>query len=248
MLGVLINTFNDAKLLKFALQNFAKHYRGEYHLWIDDDGSNVQNEELLEKLVFQYKARLSKSPRKKGQSGAYLIVREMELFEKLWQSGANRLLKMDPDTIVYSSQAFAGPVRADLYGARKVIDARDMVNQRLITHFCSDGIDLPKVTDYCQGGFYVMKPALLERIIASSAWQRYLEIYSTMDFPVPEDRFLGLLVRSIGGQVDFWSDGFFHGARSRSEFYLLIGGTRYPKMKHAFYKLYHQMVLRRSKN
>ncbi len=217
-LGIFINTYNDSLLLERALRDLFRFYHSSYLLWIDDDGSKKEDIDRLERLVSQYNAKLTYSPKKKGQSGIYLLIREMEIYSQIDQMGVDRILKMDPDTTIYSEQAFMGPVEAELYGAQKHVRTDDQDYQEMVRVFRQAGMILPDMTGYCQGGFYMLKPSLLRRIAQSSSWKRYIEIYDALAIQVPEDRMLNLLALSVSASIGFWEKGFFHGSRTLWEY------------------------------
>ena len=148
-LGILINTYNDSGLLKRALRDLFANYTGGYTLFLDDDGSSDDEYRRISEIAAKYSAHLTRSCIKKGRSNAYLIVRQMELFYTLASKhNVDRVLKMDPDTTIYSSSAFNGCFDADLVGFRKIIDYDDLEHRNIRDVFSRIGNRFPLMNSY----------------------------------------------------------------------------------------------------
>ena len=237
MLGILINTYNDSSLLRRALRDLFASYNGPYYLWIDDDGSAIEERRAIQKLSDRYGACLTHSPQKKLRIGPYSIVRELEIFNELGKRGVDRILKIDPDTTIYSPAALRGPHDADLYGFKKYININESSYKRMMYYFHEGGLDFCDLVTYCQGGFYIIKPALVNRILQSESWDKYLSIFETLNCDVPEDRLLALLAHATGGSIKYWNVGFFHGAKTPIEYFTRRMAALFPFVAPLFHRL-----------
>lgn len=232
MIGILINSYNESDLLARALKDLFNCYNGDYCLWIDDDGSDAAEYNKISELSNQYNAILTISPHKKGRSNPYHFVREMEIYMELIQKhNVTAIVRMDADTTVYSHKAFAGPETADIYGCRKNVnfDSEDFTNTKKL--FESIGYRMPTFDSYPQGGFYVVKPKILLNIINSDVWGKFLDFHPEIDYDIFEDRVLISMIHIVGGKVEFWNKGFFHGAKKNFEYqgFLFAGKSPFHK-------------------
>lgn len=242
-LGILVNTYNDASLLRRALRDLSANIMEEYRLVVDDDGSNASQEKQVRDIVQKYNGIMLRAPQKKGRAGS--IAREMELFTILLKMDVNRILKIDPDTTVYDRSAFQGPSDADLYGARKRIDKNSLAHRHIMEVLAMIGAPLPNVDAYCQGGFYMLKCDLVEEIVESDSWKKYESIHRQLAFEVFEDRMLSLMAYSLGARIEFWDNGFFHGAKGRLEYQARLLTARYPAAAPLLIPVVRRMTLRR---
>jgi len=231
MIAIFINTFNDSALLARALRDLFSNLSGDYRLFLDDDGSTEEEFHNISQLAAKYHASLTRAPQKKGRANPYLIVREIEIFQEIIASSpVDVILKMDPDTTIYSPIAFTLSNDTELCGFRKNIDKNNYAHMCLEQVLCKIYSNIRESNSYVQGGFYFIRPVLVKKIVNATAWQQYLQLYTEIDLEVCEDRMLTCLTQAVGGKVEFVNQGFFHGAKDRLEYYGRLWTSRHPAL------------------